>query len=365
MLTETTGPGGLERMMLLLAQGLRERGHEVVPIIPSEPRDWLAERFHTMGFEVEGYRVGRGWRSCPRALLHLLSILGRRRIEALHCHDFTASILGTAAATMMGIPSLLTLHGSTHYREKPLRRWLLRKAARRSSGVVAVSTDLARRLVADLSLRPGEVDVVANGTPRVMGERERGRSLLGVAPGDVAVLAVGRLIHLKGFDVLGRAGRLLRQSDPWIRLMVAGEGEERPALEGMNGTRPGAGPLILLGMREDIPDLLAGADIFVMPSRTEGLPMALIEAMAAGLPVVASGVGGIPEVVEHGVHGLLVDPDDPVALAEALSILGGDPSLRARMGSAGRNRVRARFSGEAMVDRYERKLVGSRPNRRH
>lgn len=345
-------------MMLLLAEGLRERGHEVIPMIPSHPREWLYESFLARGFQVQGCFPCNGWSASPAALLDLVSILRRRRIEALHCHDFTAAILGTVAATLVRVPSILTLHGSTHYREKRLRRSLLRWAVRRSRGVVAVSTDLSGQVTRDLSLRAGEVEVVPNGTRMVSGDRARGRHVLGVEPGEVAVLAVGRLIHLKGFDVLSRAARMLHNCERHARLIVAGEGVERPTLEGMNDDPWGGGPLTLLGMREDIPDLMAGADIFVMPSRSEGLPMALIEAMAAGLPVVASSVGGIPEVVENGVHGLLVEPGDPVALAEAIAVLGRDPSLRARMGAAGRNRVRARFSVEAMVDQYERRLTG-------
>jgi glycosyltransferase involved in cell wall biosynthesis len=361
MLTETTGPGGLESMMLLLAQGLRERGHEVVPIIPSHPREWLHASFLARGFEVEEYPPCRSWGAYPGALMDLTSVLRRRRVEALHCHDFTAAILGTLAATMTGIPSVLTLHGGHHYREKKLRRWLLRRAARRSASVIAVSSETARQLTHDLSLHPEEVQVIPNGTPMVSGEAERGRRILGTCPDTVTVLAVGRLIQVKGFDILSRAARLLQGTDARTRMVVAGDGEERRVLEGMNEEDSTGGQLSFLGMRDDIPDLMAGADIFVMPSRSEGLPMALIEAMAAGLPVVASSVGGIPEVVEHGVHGLLVDPEDPAALAEAIAILSSDPALRARMGRAGHHRVKARFSIDAMVDAYEQRLLGRSP----
>jgi len=260
---------------------------------------------------------------------------------------------------MTGIPSVITLHGGSHYREKRLRRFLLRRAARRSAGFIAVSAETARQLTHDLSLQPGEVQVIPNGTPMTSGKADRGRRILGSDSEEVTVLGVGRLDQVKGFDVLSQAARLLHRTGVQTRVVVAGEGAERQALEGMNQEGSHGEHLSFLGMRDDIPDLMAGADIFVMPSRSEGLPMALIEAMAAGLPVVASSVGGIPEVVEHGVHGLLVDPEDPVALAEAISLLSGDPNLRVRMGRAGQDRVKARFSIDAMVDQYERRLVGA------
>lgn len=122
----------------------------------------------------------------------------------------------------------------------------------------------------------------------------------------------------------------------------------------MGPTLPGGRRIQFLGMREDVQHLMAGADIFVMPSRNEALPMALIEAMGAGLPVVASEVGGIPEVVEDGRQGWLVAPDDPRALADALGSLVGDGGLRCRFGEGGRRRVLERFTAGRMAEDYER-----------
>jgi glycosyltransferase involved in cell wall biosynthesis len=139
-----------------------------------------------------------------------------------------------------------------------------------------------------------------------------------------------------------------------VRVAVAGEGPALERLESMGAPLPDGRRIQYLGMRDDVEHLLAGADIFVMPSRTEALPMALIEAMGAGLPVVASGVGGIPEVVEHGREGWLVEPDDPRALASALDSLIGDGALRCRFGEAGRRRVLEQFTAHRMAEDYVR-----------
>jgi len=338
LMTETTGPGGLETMLITLAEELRDRGHQVVPLVPDAPRGWLAETLAAAGFKAAFYPNPPGWGSAPGSVLAIRAILRRRRVQILHGHDFMASVLGTAAAAAAGLPSLMTLHGSTYYSDRWHRRSLLGWAARRSSSVVTVSADLGRRLAADLSLSDQVVDVIPNGIRLKQGCRRRGREILGLGPDELGILAVGRLVPLKGLDVLVEALPLLGGRAEHVRVAVAGDGPALERLQSMDPTLPGGRRIQYLGMREDVEHLLAGADIFVMPSRTEALPMALIEAMGAGLPVVASGVGGIPEVVEHGREGWLVEPDDPRALATALSSLIGDGALRCRFGEAGRRR---------------------------
>lgn len=354
LMTETTGPGGLETMLITLAGELRDRGHHVVPLIPAHPRGWLADALEGAGFDVEFYPNPPGWGSALASIGAILSILRRRSVQILHGHDFMASVLGAAAASVARIPSLLTLHGSTYYSDRWYRRSLLGWAARRSSSVVTVSGDLGRRLVADLSLSHRSVEVVPNGTRLRKGCRRRGREILGLRAGEVGILAVGRVVPVKGLDVLAQALPLLGPEAASVRVAVAGDGPDLEGLEAMAPPLPGGRPIQYLGMRNDVPHLMAGADIFVMPSRIEALPMALIEAMGAGLPVVASDVGGIPEVVENGREGWLVEPDDPEALARALSSLVRDGALRCRFGEGGRRRVLERFTAARMTEDYER-----------
>lgn len=358
MVAETTGPGGLETVLVTLARAFRERGHEVIPIIPLVPGDWLTETFASGDFDVETFALPHGWGSMLGAAREVYGILRRRRIEAVHSHDFTAAVVGGGCARLLGIPSVMTLHGSRYYAERWYRRQLLGWVARGSRAVVAVSGSLKEHVVRDLSLPEHAVHVVQNGVPPAVGERTRGRRELGLHEGEIAILAVGRLTPVKGLDVLLRAVALLGEALPPHRIFLAGEGEARPELEALRDELGLERSVTLLGMRGDIPDLMAGSDIFTMPSRSEGLPVALLEAMGVGLPIVASRVGGIPELLDDGKEGVLVQPEDPAALAGALSALMRDPDARERMGQAARARMTYGLSAAGMVDQYERLLCG-------
>jgi glycosyltransferase involved in cell wall biosynthesis len=174
------------------------------------------------------------------------------------------------------------------------------------------------------------------------------------------VLAVGNLYPVKGHIHLLRALRRLgdEQSALDWRAAIAGRGEEESALREYLSESSLSERVTLLGYREDVPDLLAAADIYVMPSLSEGMPLALIEAMFAGKAIVASGVGGIPEVVHAGSEALLVPPEDPRALAEAVGALLRDPGRRQALGVAASARARAEFDVARMADAYERLYWG-------
>jgi glycosyltransferase involved in cell wall biosynthesis len=159
--------------------------------------------------------------------------------------------------------------------------------------------------------------------------------------------------------MLEAAGRLqgFGLSTPW-RLAIAGEGEDREVLEGLLRERGLAPRVHLLGQREDIPDLQAAADLFALSSWSEGLPLSVLEAMSAGHPIVSTEVGGIPEAVTHGEHGLLTPPGDPGALADALRVLISDRALRERFGRAARHRAETEFAVGVMTNAYERLYRG-------
>jgi glycosyltransferase involved in cell wall biosynthesis len=202
--------------------------------------------------------------------------------------------------------------------------------------------------------------VIQNGAPERRGDREAGRHAIGASEGELVILAVGSLIPRKNHEHLIRclAAGGSGHERSW-RLAIAGTGREMERLRSVARELAVDDRVRLLGPRDDIPDLLAGADIFALPSVWEGLPLALLEAMFAGKAIVASDVAGIPEAVDHGVEGLLVPPTDAAALSGALSDLLTSPELRLRLGNAARARAQGEFSMDTMTDAYERFYLGS------
>ncbi|HEX7090795.1 MAG TPA: glycosyltransferase family 4 protein [Longimicrobiales bacterium] len=362
LLLESDGPGGAEMMVLQLAEELRRRGHSICFIGPANGCGWLGGEFRKAGFDTESFSLRRPLDlGCLRDLVR---IFRQRSIEVAHCHEFTMAVYGTAAARVTRIGSVVTMHGGKHALGARRRRMALRWAFRHSGGVVAVSEASRAELLATLGEPRGGIHVVRNGIRFVPGAHGDGvRRELGATHDESVIVAVGNLYPVKGHLVLLKALAVLRELHPELkwRLAIAGT-------DGFGGTAGGEGPALrrfaeehglsdrlhLLGFRTDVPDLLAAADIFAMPSLSEGLPMAMLEAMFAGKAIVASAVGGIPEVITHEEEGLLVPPGDPDGLATALARLLRDEALRRAIGNEARRRAEEAFSIEAMANEYER-----------
>jgi glycosyltransferase involved in cell wall biosynthesis len=346
---ESDGPGGAETILVRLSAALRDRGHTVIPVGPDRGIGWMGERLREIGFTPDTFSIRRplDW-SCLRGLVRLLR---ERRVQVVHSHEFTMAVYGTAAARWLGIPHIITMHGSQYVLAKRRRRIALRWAFANSASVVGVSADTTAHLDRELGLAPGRVQTVLNGVPFVPGDRASTRRALGVADDEVLVLAVGNLIKRKGHAILIRA--LAGVTTARWRLAIAGRGVEHDALEELARSL-GVDPKVhLLGQRGDIPDLQAAADVFAMPSLWEGLPLALLEAMFAGTAIVASRTSGIPEAITDGVDGLLTPPGDEAALAQVLTRVLADPDERRRLGAAAQARAQAHYSMARMTDAYE------------
>ncbi|MGH7632266.1 MAG: glycosyltransferase, partial [Gemmatimonadaceae bacterium] len=231
----------------------------------------------------------------------------------------------------------------------------LRWAARRSNALVAVSRATGADLSRTLGLDANAVTVVPNGIPFRSGNRALLRRELGVGDDELLIVAIGNLYPVKGHSVLLRALAELPRgasAESW-HLAIAGRGGEESALRALARESGLEQQVHLLGFRSDVPDILAAADVFVMPSLSEGLPLALVEAMAASLPVIASDVGGIPEVAVRDAEALFVAPGDARALAAALARLLRDSALRASLGAAAHGRAVRDFGLDRMGDAYE------------
>jgi len=278
----------------------------------------------------------------------------------VHSHEFTMAVYGAVACRMIGLRHVITMHGNQWVMNARRRRVSLSWAIRASHAAVAVSEDTRRHMLESMRLPDKAMVTIPNGIPEPRGLASAPRNELAIRDGEVLMVAVGNLSERKGHIVLLRALEQLSSRGcgvPW-RLAIAGEGPERGRLEAFVRDHGMEERVHLLGHRSDIPDLQAAAEITVMPSLWEGLPLAVLEGMHAGNAIVGSGISGIPEAVRDGRDGLLVEPGDHDALAVALRRLLEDDGLRAAMGASSKDRAVERFSIRRMLDDYEELYMG-------
>jgi glycosyltransferase involved in cell wall biosynthesis len=311
-----------------------------------------------------------------RAFRRLQRVIRHARPRVVHAHLHYASIWGAVAARAAGVPLLATLHvmpdGAPWWTADGVReRLMCRLLDHWSARVIAVSAAVARAYAASGRIREGKLRVVHNGVDcdRILQGAALGRDLrreIGIGPDTPVVTTVSVLRPGKGVEVLLDAVPLVLARVPDVVFLVVGDGPEREALERRAAALQSPGRVLFLGHRNDVPRILGASDLFAFPSHGDAFPTVLLEAMAAGVPIVASDVGGIPEIVEAAT-GCLVPASDPGALGESVAALLGTPERRRRMGSLARSRARERFSTEAWCRRlrlaYTEALDGSRESR--
>ena len=365
MMLESDGPGGAEMMVFRLSEELRARGHTVIPVGPMKGIGWLGDLFRNAGVSTETFQLRRP--VDPECVRGLIRLFQRHRIDVIHSHEFTMAVYGAAAAQVLELPHVITMHGGFKACKALRRRVALRWAMRNSDHTVMVSKATAHQFASELGTDETRFTVVPNGVPMRVGDARAVRKEFGVTD-ECVLLAVGTLERHKGHEVLLRALASLGSDIqvPW-KLVVAGGrgGDQHEHLLTLVKSFKMEGRVHIVTNRNDVHDLLAMADVFVMPSLWEGLPMALLEAMLAGKPVVASATAGIPEAVVDGRDGFLVPPGDVSELAAALRIILTDPKRRAALADAAAARAGREFTVATMADAYER-LYRSRksPSRR-
>lgn len=293
---------------------------------------------------------------CVRRLSRLLR---KERVDLIHAHQYTPFFYATAArALRVRLPVMFTEHGR-HQPDYPRRKRMIynRLVLRRGDRVIGVGETVRRALIENEGIAPPRVSVIYNGIDLAAFEtknadRAAARREIGVGPDDFVIAQVARLDYLKDHATAVRTIARTAEQNRQARLVVVGDGPLRGEIEEQIA-RAGAGEFIrMLGLRRDVGRILAVADAFLLTSISEGIPLTVIEAMAAGLPVVSTAVGGVPEVIVEGETGLLSPAGDDQALAQALLALSADGELRARMGEAGRRRAREIFSEEQMHAGY-------------
>ncbi|GAA3978230.1 glycosyltransferase [Allohahella marinimesophila] len=349
---ETSGPGGAENFMLRLVQSQKAEGHQcrVLVIKPG----WLTKQLERLGIDYDLIPLPRSL--SPQWMLQVRQLLRLHNIQVVHSNEFAMNMHLALVAKSLGIPHIATVHGKNYYTEKTVRRFFMRLTARLST-LVAVSHDIKSFLATDAGIPESRVVVIENGIevlsytpdPAV---RERYRSELGVADDECMILAVGNLYPVKGHTHLIDAAVRLSRGGAKIKVFIAGRGKEEQSLQSKIDSLGLTGQCSLLGFRDDARELLWACDIFAMPSLSEGLPLSILESLAAQRPVVASAVGGIPQVLSDGETGLLVPAGDPRALAGALEKLIVDASLRQALAKHGLALLAERYDATVMARRY-------------
>lgn len=372
--TDSLEPSGLGEHIYLLSRELGRRGYEQAVACPAVSASRaLRERCTAAGLTLYPLCVrGAADSGDYQRLVRLLS-LGAFDLFHNHCGITWEGCWGTFAAVEAEVPVVATEH-LPYMASDGAGLALKRRAIRQVAATIAVSHGIARSFLEAAIVPPERLHVVWNGVDvaAFSGRRTpaRRRSLLGLAPSGPLIVAVGRMTPQKRHDLLLDAVALARRDVPDLVLAIAGDGPLRPELEaqaarlGLTGAPGGQHGVRFLGRFPRVPELLRCVDALVQPSAFEGLPLAVLEAMAAGLPVVVTDTIGTNETVEHQRSGLVVPPDDPLPLAEALVRLVRERGLAQRLGVAARRRALRHFSATMMARQtqavYESVLANAR-----
>lgn len=348
--------GGLESVVSSLAGGMAARGHRVHVAAVVEPD--VGDHEFVDGLERKGVRAER--LEVPHRAYHvevrrLREVFDRTSPDLVHTHGYRGDVVAGTVARWDDLPAVSTVHGFTGGGGKNrFYEWLQERSLRRYDRVVAVSAPIRDRLVSG-GVDADRVHLLRNAWERdepLLG-REEARARLGI-PGDAFVVGwVGRLSREKGPDVFLEAVRRLVRRDPDTAASMVGEGARRPDLEARVRGTGIEDRVTFHGRVPAAAALFRAFDVFVLSSRTEGTPISLLEAADAEVPVVATRVGGVPDVVRHGREALLVPPEDPGALADAVGRVRRAPGAARDRARRARARIEREFAPGPWLDRYE------------
>jgi glycosyltransferase involved in cell wall biosynthesis len=364
-LISSAGFYGAENVVAALARELRQTGHDVhIGVFENahSAHQDVAAQFEARGASV--VRIACRGRVDRAAAKSIRELIARERIEIVHCHGYKADIYGYLAARRLNTLQVSTSHLWTRETQAVrLYEFLDAIVLRRFDAVVAVSQRIGEDL-RDAGVPSKRISIIDNGID--LARFASGNAALAREIGKGAKLLIGtagRLVPQKGLDYFLAAAQPLLKEFPNLLFAIVGDGPDRQALQQRAGQLGIENRVFFTGARVDMADVYASLDIFVLASIDEGMPMVLLEAMASGLPAVATRVGAIPKIIDVGETGLLVPPGDPASLTDALRALILDRALRDRLAAGGKRRICQEFSSQAMAQRYSalyRKLLAQK-----
>ncbi|AZQ65918.1 glycosyltransferase [Silicimonas algicola] len=367
------GRGGAERLLALYAPAIRALGYRAI-VVTLQVRDGNAEaeKLRAAGIAVRHVELTK-LRNVTE-LRKVIACIREPKPSVIHTHLEAATVVGGIASAVLRVPAVTTLHTLEHptgINRASFRLWVLRLLLTHIYDRVLCLSDTIADEAREHGLRRAPLVTLPNGIlpPESLDDRctvrKRLRAELGISEGALVVVTVAVLRPPKGVDRLLAAMSYVLASVPDAILLVVGDGSEREQLEQQTRDQGIAHRVVFTGFREDVYDLLRSSDLFVLPTLWDTLPTVVIEAMFASLPIVASRVGGIPDMVEHGVQGALVPPGDVPALASAILGMLTDARRRETIGLAALRRAETDFSlsiqVQKLADLYDEVIAGVRP----
>jgi glycosyltransferase involved in cell wall biosynthesis len=371
LFTDSFSRGGTERQFVRLVKSLDQSKYDL-SIGCLQRRGQLLSEAESTGIPIVEFPINSLYNiRAANQFAKLVRFLKREQIQIVHAFDFYTSLFAVPAARIAGVPVVLASRRELLSLRSPWQQRTIRIACRVATGVVVNSRAARNDLV---SLEPAiqnRIEVLHNCIDLREFNLRRSpaevRRELGVSPNSIVVAGLGNLRPEKDFEAFLLAARRILDAIPSTEFLLIGDGPERDRLKRTAAELNLTAQFRFLNDRSDVPDLLGAIDILVMSSASESFPNAILEAMAAGKPVVATDVGGIPELVEDGQTGFLVPPKDTVAIAHFVLELCRNSARRQEMGRAARSQVESNFTVESVVARLEeiyssfvRKHIGSR-----
>ena len=351
-------PDGAQFVLRQLVQGLAARDHvQTVICLNNSWDDALVKRLTEAGAQVR--IVGKAPIIFGYGLLSTFLLLRRERFDVAVTLLFVSDVIGRTLAHFARIPRIVTSIQTRDEFYRGWQRWLVRRTVRWADVVELCSENIRDFAVKEEGVPSDRICVIPHSI-RVEDyafpvEKEAVRAEFGLEPKDVLVVSLGRLTNQKGYDILLRAVAMLASQD--VHVILAGRGEDEEKLHALASSLGIGACVHFAGYRRDVPRLLGGLDIYTQPSRYEGMSLAILQAMAAACPIVATAVDGTCELIADGVHGWLVPPEDVSALAAAIQQACSDPSEARRRGEAAHQRVLDHFNLDKMITAWENMLL--------
>jgi glycosyltransferase involved in cell wall biosynthesis len=362
--------GGAEKVSLTFLRNVDRTRFDICPILLIRPWEngniFMEEierenyQYLTIPVAIRPLKEGKDYFRVIRCFTMLFSILKGQNFDLVHTNGYFADIIGVPASRLLGIPHIATCHGFIS-NDRNLKNYnkLDIMALRFTKRIIAVSEGIKNDLISS-GVKRQQVIVLQNAVELSMDDnmflkhRDYVRNKYHIRKDEIVLGYIGRISEEKGLRYLMEAGSKLIHSGVPLKIMIVGDGPQKIEMEKFAQQAGLQNKVIFAGFQKDIETWLPSMDVFVLPSLTEGTPMALLESMACGIPVIATRVGGVPKVIESGINGILVDPADPVKLYKELKIVLNNHSLRKRMAQKAIDTIKKKHS----INDWCRKIEG-------